>query len=108
MAAARDHGWAVIMNISKSGASTMIERSTVESVLARVAVAAFQYYPEKETTERGWAVDEDIDWALAPLRSLAADHQDAWRRRAREVIIDPTADRRKFTADLMALAEDRD
>ncbi|MGX5773097.1 hypothetical protein ACWKWN_20340 [Microbacterium trichothecenolyticum] len=96
------------MTTQQIGARTMIERSIVETVLARVAVAAFQYYPAKSTEELGWTVDEDIEWALAPLRSLSAERYEEWRERAREVIIDSTADRRAFTADLMALADDRD
>ena len=96
------------MTTQQIGTRTMIERSTVETVLARVAVAAFQYYPSKATDELGWTVEEDVDWALAPLRSLPAGQNEEWRHRVREVLVNQAADRRAFTADLMALAEDRD
>lgn len=96
------------MTTQQIGTGTMIERSTVETVLARVAVAAFQYYPLKSTEELGWTVEEDVDWALAPLRSLPGARSEEWRQRVRDVIVNQASDRRAFTAALMALAEDRD
>jgi hypothetical protein len=82
----------------------MIDRADTEAALARVAFAAFLYHPTKHLDEPGWTVDEDIDWALVPLRDLDAAARAVWRERIREVITNPSADRRAFIADLTALA----
>ncbi len=84
----------------------MLDRSEVENAFARVAVAAFTYYADKSIDEPGYAIDEDVDWALEPLRSMDAGALDQWRGRVNAVISDPTCDRRAFIADFMALAEE--
>lgn len=86
----------------------VIDRSDAEAALARVAVAAFTYYPEKHTDEPGYVVEEDVEWAVEPLRMLADEAREQWRRRVIRVIVDPAADRQTFVADLMALAGTRE
>ena len=85
--------------------SAVIDRSDVEAALARVAVAAFTHYPEKSVEEPGYVVEEDVEWAMEPLRMLDHEAREEWWRRFTEVIADPAADRRAFVADLMALAD---
>lgn len=86
--------------------SVMLDRSEVENAFARVAVAAFTYYADKSIDEPGYAIDEDVDWALEPLRSMDADDRGHWRERVSAVISDPASDRQAFIADFMALAEE--
>lgn len=90
----------------RSKGVTVLDRSDVEASLARIAVAAFTYYPEKATEEPGYVVDEDADWAMEPLRAMDADEFEHWRARVSAVISDAAHDRRAFLADLMALAEE--
>lgn len=82
----------------------VLNQSDVDVMLARVAVAAFTYYTEKSVEEPGYAVDEDVEWALEPIRAMETVDLGYWRDRVRRVISDPAADRRAFLADLMALA----
>ncbi|MAM53906.1 MAG: hypothetical protein CMH35_03505 [Microbacterium sp.] len=89
-----------------SQARPALNRSDVEAALARIAVATFMYYPEKATEEPGYLVDEDVDWAMGPLRAMDADEFERWRARVSAVISDASRDRRAFLADLMSLAED--
>ena len=51
-------------------------------------------------------MDEDVDWAMGPLRAMDADEFERWRARVSAVISDASRDRRAFLADLMSLAED--
>ena len=67
----------------------MIDRADTEASLARVAFAAFLYHPTKHLDEPGWTVDEDIDWALTPLRDLDPTARAVWRERIREVMTSP-------------------
>jgi len=92
------------MNEQLKGIGSMLDRSDVEAVLARVAVAAFTYYPEKSVEEPGYTIDEDIEWSMERARALEPLLAGALRRRIAEVISDPSADRRAFVADLLALA----
>lgn len=92
------------MNTHPRG-TAVLDRSEVEAALARVAVAAFTYYPEKGIEEPGYVVEEDVEWAMEPLRMLDAERREEWWQRFAAVITDPDADRRAFLADLMALAE---
>lgn len=92
------------MNTDPKG-TAVIDRSDVEAALARVAVAAFTYYPEKSADEPGYVIEEDVEWAMEPLRMLDHEAREVWWRRVTAVIADPAADRRAFVADLMALAE---
>ncbi len=92
------------MSVDSKG-TVVIDRSDAEAVLARVAVAAFTYYPEKGVDEPGYAVEEDVEWAMERLRMLDPEARAEWWLRVTEVIADPAADRQAFVADLMALAE---
>lgn len=92
------------MNDQTKG-TVVLEPSDVESAFARVAVAAFTYYPEKTIDEPGYVIDEDVDWAMEPLRSMDSRERARWRERVIAVISDPDCDRRAFIADFMALAE---
>lgn len=82
----------------------MIDRAETEATLYRVAVSAFTYYPDKPTEEPGYQVDEDVDWCSAPLRSLPSEQFEILRAMIRELIVDPTADRRAFITTLNELA----
>jgi hypothetical protein len=84
----------------------MIDRADAEATEYRVAVSAFTYYPDKPAAEPGYSIDEDIDWCVAPLRSLPPERVQALRVRIREMITDPTADRQSFIATLKNLAEE--
>ena len=84
----------------------MIDRADTETVLYRVAISAFTYYPGKEREEPGYTVEEDVIWCLAPLVTLPAV-LDAMRPRIRQLITDSTADRRGFLTTLAQLAEGR-
>ncbi|WP_396655637.1 hypothetical protein [Microbacterium sp.] len=83
----------------------MIDRADTETVLYRVAISAFTYYPGKEAEEPGYTVEEDLAWCLAPLAAHPAI-VDELRTRIRLLITDPTADRRGFLATLAQLAGD--
>ena len=91
------------MNSQNKG-SAVPQQFKVEVAFARVAVAAFTYYPEKSVEEPGYVVDEDVEWALEPIHEMDAADLGYWRERVRAVISDPTADRRAFLGDFMALA----
>jgi len=81
-----------------------IDRAITEAVLFRVAVSAFTYYPDKHTEQPGYTVDEDVAWCLEPLAGLDARRFERLREQLREVIVDTTADRQAFIAQLAALA----
>lgn len=83
-----------------------IDRTHVEATLYRVAISAFTYYPDKEAEEPGYAIDEDLDWCLAPFAGLLAGRRNDLRTTIRMVITEPTANRREFIAVLAALAEE--
>lgn len=83
-----------------------IDRTDVEETLYRVAVSAFTYYPDKEAEESGYAIDEDLDWCLAPIAGLLAGRSNEFRTAIRMMITEPTANRREFIAVLAALAEE--
>ncbi|MCK6065776.1 MULTISPECIES: hypothetical protein [Microbacterium] len=92
------------MNTQPKGAA-VLDRSDVEAALARVAVAAFTYYPEKGSEEPGYAVEEDVQWAMEPLLQLNTEDRADWWQRFTAVIADPAANRRAFITELMRLAE---
>lgn len=83
----------------------VMDRANVEAVLARIAIATFTYYPGKAAIEPGYLVEEDVEWALDPLRALDDARMSTWRERVTAVIVDPPADRRAFIDELMELAE---
>ena len=81
----------------------MIDERDTEAVIYRTAVVAFQYYPDRETAEPGYTIDEDLAWIIAPLRQLPRAERDEIRARALRLILDPTADRQPFIQDVKAL-----
>ena len=83
----------------------MINRSDCEATLYRLAICAFTFYPEKETDEPGYSLDEDVDWCLAPLGGAAVASTIGSRRSIRELITDATADRQAFIVRLRELAD---
>lgn len=93
------------MNTQLKGA-VVLDRSHVEAALARVAVAAFTYYPEKGIEEPGYVVDEDVEWAMEPLGTLDDRMREEWWSRFTAAIAISATDRRTFIADLMALADE--
>ena len=90
----------------QEGTSTMLDRSQVDAVIYRVAVAAFTYYPDKPLGEAGYTVEEDLDWCMRPLRNLPAPDRDRLRDQVRELITNPGADRQGFIRHLQSLAAD--
>ncbi|MDX2377757.1 hypothetical protein M4I32_13195 [Microbacterium sp. LRZ72] len=81
----------------------MIDRSDVEAVIARVAIAAFTYYPDRATAEPGYTLGEDVAWCAKPLATLDDEERDAWRLRIARLITDPAADKQSFIRDITAL-----
>jgi hypothetical protein len=88
------------------GTRIMLDRSQVDAVIYRVAVASFTHYPDKPEREPGYTVEEDLDWCMRPLHHLPPAQREAVRERARELIIDRTADRQAFIRQLNELVED--
>jgi hypothetical protein len=84
----------------------MVDRAEAEAVINITAGAAFTYYPDKALNEPGYTLDEDLDWAVGPLRAIDPLSLESWRRRIAVMITDPTADRQSFIADVLALAEE--
>lgn len=78
----------------------MLDRSQVDAVIYRVAVASFTYYPTKPVTEPGYTVEEDLDWCMRPLRHLPPEEHAELRHRVLELITDPGADRQAFIRHL--------
>ena len=81
----------------------MLDRSEIEATIMRVAYASFTYYPEKARDIRGWRLDEDVDWCMAPLRNLSPGLQAGLRDRIRILIVDPEQDKHLFILDLHTL-----
>ncbi|MEN8601420.1 hypothetical protein [Microbacterium rhizosphaerae] len=81
----------------------MLDRSEIEATIARVAYAAFTYYPDKARDLPGYRVDEDVEWCMVPLRSLSPGYQAGFRDRIRLLIVDPEQDRQLFIRDLKIL-----
>lgn len=92
--------------MSTTNAASLIDRTDVEAALYRVAISAFTYYSDKEAEEPGYAIDEDLDWCLAPIAGPLAGRRDQLRATIRVMITDRTANRREFIALLAALAEE--
>jgi hypothetical protein len=88
------------------GVLTMLDRSQVDAVIYRVAVAGFTYYPDKTVAEPGYTVDEDLDWCMRPLRHLPEEDRAELRRRILELITEPSADRQAFIRHLKSFAAD--
>ena len=83
------------MSTANESEASIDERQTDE-VIYRVALAAFTYYPDKQAVEPGYTVEEDIEWAIEPLRILPGRELDALRARVRLPIVDPSIDRQEF------------
>jgi hypothetical protein len=90
----------------REGTRIMLDRSQVDAVIYRVAVASFTHYLDKAEREPGYTVEEDLDWCMRPLRHLPPLERDDLRDRVLELITNPTADRQAFIRQLKALAED--
>lgn len=84
----------------------MLDRSQVDAVIYRVAVARFTYYPDKHAAEPGYTIDEDLDWCMRPLRRLPQENRAELRTRILELITDPFADRQAFIRHLKSFASD--
>lgn len=84
----------------------MLDRSQVDAVIYRVAVAGFTYYPDKRVMEPGYTVEEDLDWCMRPLRHLPQKDRAELRPRILEIITNPAADRQAFIRHLKSFAED--
>lgn len=84
----------------------MLDRTETETVLYRVAICAFTYYPDKPELEPGYTIEEDVVWCSAPLVGLENDQVAELRDVIRTLIADPAADRRGFIATLAQLADD--
>jgi hypothetical protein len=84
----------------------MLDRSQVDAVIYRVAVAGFTYYPDKHVAEPGYTADEDLDWCMRPLRQLPEEDRAELRQRILELITNPSADRQAFIRHLKSFAED--
>ena len=74
----------------------MLDRSQIDAIVFRVAVAAFTYYPEKAAREPGYTLEEDLDWCMRPLRHLPEQTRRELREHVRTLVIDPAADRQEF------------
>jgi hypothetical protein len=84
----------------------MLDRTQVDAAIYRVAIASFNYYPDKHLEEPGYTVDEDLDWCMRPLRPLPLEQQDVLRARVFQLITEPTANRQAFIKDLKSLLAD--
>ena len=82
----------------------MLDRTQVDAVIYRVAVAGFTYYPDRHLTESGYTVDEDLEWCMRPLRHLPPEDRAELRRRILDLIVDPAADRQAFIRHLKSFA----
>jgi hypothetical protein len=89
-----------------TGGIDMLDRNTAETIIYRIAVAAFGYYPGKEQSEPGYTLDEDIDWCVEAFGDIPWPHAQRLRRSIRDAIIDPTANREQFARDVMNLVSD--
>ena len=89
-----------------TGEPIMIDRAHAEAARWRIAVCAFEYYPDKHLDEPGYTVDEDVAWCVAPLAGLPAPELDQLRATIRTLITTPTADRQAFIRHLAALTAD--
>ena len=86
---------------AKRAHQAKLEKAGVD--VGRVALAAFTYYPDKQTVEPGYTVEEDIEWAIEPLRILPGRKLDALRARVRLAIVDPSIDRQEFIRKISTL-----
>ncbi|MDR7110874.1 MULTISPECIES: hypothetical protein [Microbacterium] len=84
----------------------MIDRAQAEAARWRIAVSAFEYYPEKHLDEPGYTIDEDVAWCIAPLTGLPDAELDQMRATILTLITTPTADRQAFIRHLAALTAD--
>ena len=81
----------------------MLDRSEIEATIMRVAYASFTYYPGKARDIRGWRLDEDVAWCMAPLVNLSPGLRAGLQDRIRLLIIDPEQDKQLFIRDLKTL-----
>ena len=84
----------------------MIDRAQAEAARWRIAVSAFEYYPDKHLDEPGYTVDEDVAWCIEPLAGLAPTELEQLRATIRTLITSPSADRQAFIRHLASLTVD--
>lgn len=93
------------MNNATAWEDTMIDVRDADEVIYRVSVAAFAHYPEKSNAEPGYTIDEDVDWAIEPVRALGPETLQPLRARVREAIEHAfTMDRQAFIHEVRSLA----
>lgn len=90
----------------REGNRTMLDRTQVDAVIFRVAIATFTYYPNKHIKEPGYTLDEDLGWCMRPLRHLSQDERNNMRAKILHLITDPSADRQAFIEHLKSLSAD--
>jgi hypothetical protein len=84
----------------------MLDRAAAEAARWRIAVSAFEYYPDKHLDEPGYTLDEDVAWCIEPLTGLASAELEQLRVAIRTLITTPTADRQAFIRHLATLTAD--
>ncbi|MBN9180120.1 hypothetical protein [Microbacterium sp.] len=80
----------------------MLDAEVADALLWRVAVSSLSYHPGKMVEEPGYAIDEDVRWCVATVAGTPIDTA-SFRIRVAEVIEDPTAHRKAFSDDVLAL-----
>lgn len=89
--------------MSTTPASTQLDRAVAETVVYRVALSAFTYFPGKAEREPGYSLVEDIDWCLAPIPPEIRLRAGGLRAQVADVITNPGADRQAFMLAIINL-----
>ena len=84
----------------------MLDRAAAEAARWRIAVSAFEYYPDKHLDEPGYTVNEDVTWCIEPLTGLPDAELEQMRATIRTLITTPTSDRQAFIRHLATLTAD--
>jgi hypothetical protein len=82
---------------------TMITRENKDTVMQRVALLAFLYYPQVHVNEVGYSLSDDIEFCLEPLTEIDAGKRDELRHLLGQAIIDPSEYREEVFAALTEL-----
>lgn len=83
--------------------SIQLDRAVAETVIYRVALSAFTYFPGKEDREPGYSLAEDVDWCLALIASADRSRARGLRAQVGHVITHPDADRQAFMLAILDL-----